>query len=114
MSMLIGILIGFILGLAVTLVLGRRSHGGRPGGGAVVEAGAAPVTGLATHDRLLVDVQRELDGGSEVTLYLFALDGFKDYNDAYGGVCGDALLAWLGRKLRDAGRAYGKPYRMRG
>ena len=23
-------------------------------------------------------------GGREVTLYLFALDGFKEYNDAYG------------------------------
>jgi diguanylate cyclase (GGDEF)-like protein len=112
--MLIGILIGFILGAAVTLVLARRPDGERPRVQPAVEAAADPVTGLATHDRLLADLQRELEGGNEVTLYLFALDGFKDYNDAYGGQCGDALLAWLARKLRDAVGAYGTAYRMRG
>jgi GGDEF domain-containing protein len=114
MSMLIGILIGAILGAAVTLVLARRSDGARSQGVAVAEGVADPVTGLATHDRLLLDVPREPDGGSEVTLYLFALDGFEEYNDAYGAQCGDALLAWLARKLRDAVGAYGTAYRMRG
>src|SRR5207248_11061858 len=65
-------------------------------------------------DRLLSGLRQELDGGSEVTLFLFALDAFKDYNSAYGEVCGDALLAWLARKLRDAVGAYGSAYRMRG
>jgi two-component system, cell cycle response regulator len=114
MPMLIGILIGLILGAAITLVLARRPEADRPGAGSVADGVADPVTGLATHDRLLVDVQRELDGGSEVTLYLFALDGFKEYNDAYGAQCGDALLAWLARKLRDAVGSYGSAYRMRG
>jgi GGDEF domain-containing protein len=112
--MLIGILIGLVLGVAGTLLVSGRSSAPRPGAEPVDETPADAVTGLATHDRLLADVQRELDSGSEVTLYLFALDGFKDYNDAYGGVCGDALLAWLGRKLRDAVGAYGNAYRMRG
>jgi len=112
--MLIGILIGFILGAAVTLVLVRRPGGAQPVAEPVAEAAADSLTGLATHDRLLADAQRELEGGNEVTLYLFALDGFKDYNDAYGEKCGDALLAWLARKLRDAVGAYGTAYRMRG
>jgi two-component system, cell cycle response regulator len=112
--MLIGILIGLVLGVAGTLLVSGRSSAPRPGAEPVDETAADAVTGLATHDRLLADVQRELESGSEVTLYLFALDGFKDYNDAYGGVCGDALLAWLGRKLRDAVGSYGTAYRMRG
>ncbi len=114
MPLLIGFISGAILGAVVTLVLLGRS-GGRGGTGEVsAEALLDPLTGLATHDVLLGDLRRELDGGSEVTLYLFALDGFKDYNDAYGDQCGDALLGWLGRKLRDAVGSYGTAYRMRG
>ncbi|HJS96809.1 MAG TPA: HD domain-containing phosphohydrolase [Solirubrobacteraceae bacterium] len=114
MPLLIGFISGAILGALVTLVLLGRSGGA---GGEARKTGEAlldPVTGLATHDRLLGDLSRELESGSEVTLYLFALDGFKDYNDAYGDQCGDALLGWLGRKLRDAVGSYGSAYRMRG
>ncbi len=114
MPLLIGFISGAILGAVVTLVLLGRSGGAGGAAQATGETLLDPVTGLATHDRLLADVKRELDGGSEVTLYLFALDGFKDYNDAYGDVCGDALLGWLGRKLRDAVGSYGTAYRMRG
>ncbi len=114
MPLLIGFISGAILGSVLTLLLLSRS--GRSGGQAHASGEVAndPVTGLATHERLVADLRRELDGGNEVTLYLFALDGFKDYNDAYGDVCGDALLGWLGRKLRDAVGAYGSVYRMRG
>jgi diguanylate cyclase (GGDEF)-like protein len=114
MPLLIGFISGAILGAVVTLVLLGRSGGAGGATQATLEALLDPVTGLATHDRLLADLKRELDGGSEVTLYLFALDGFKDYNDAYGEQCGDALLDWLGRKLRDAVGSYGTAYRMRG
>jgi GGDEF domain-containing protein len=114
MPLLIGFITGAILGAVVTLVLLGRSGGSSGAAPATPETLLDPVTGLATHDRLLVDVKRELDAGTEVTLYLFALDGFKDYNDAYGDVCGDALLDWLGRKLRDAVGSYGTAYRMRG
>jgi two-component system cell cycle response regulator len=114
MPLLIGFIIGAILGAVVTLVLVGRSGGARGEAPAKAEALLDPVTGLATHDRLLGDLGRELQSGSEVTLYLFALDGFKDYNGAYGDQCGDALLGWLGRKLRDAVGSYGSAYRMRG
>src|SRR5947209_12218250 len=113
MPLLIGFISGALLGWVVTLAFVRRTGGGGGEAGPTGET-VDPVTGLATHDRLLTDLRRELDGGSEVTLYLFALDGFKDYNGAYGDVCGDALLAWLGRKLRDAVGSYGSAYRMRG
>jgi GGDEF domain-containing protein len=114
LSLLIGILIGAGLGAFATLALSARSKGGQAGGEPAGDVLVDPVTGLATHDRLLADIQRELVSGSEVTLYLFALDGFKEYNGAYGDVCGDALLAWLARKLRDAVGSYGTAYRMRG
>ena len=35
-------------------------------------------------------------------LLLFDLDGFKSYNDTFGHLAGDALLARLGAKLDDA------------
>ena len=112
--MLIGIIIGFVLGVAVTLLLHGRTRDGKPGDEPAPKTAADTVTGLATHERLLVDLKAELDRGNEVTLYLFALDGFKEYNGAYGEVCGDALLGWLARKLRDAVGSYGSAYRMRG
>ncbi len=115
MPLLIGFISGAIIGAVVTLVLlGRTGGTGARQVDGSGEARVDPLTGLATHDQLLSDLGRELDGGSEVTLYLFSLDGFKDYNDAYGDQCGDVLLGWLGRKLRDAVGSYGTAYRMRG
>jgi two-component system cell cycle response regulator len=115
MPWLIGFISGAIVGVLATLVVLGRSGGGTAG-----DADSAPdtvtdgVTGLATHDRLVADLKDELDRGHEVTLYLFTLDGFKDYNSAYGDACGDVLLGWLARKLRDAVGSYGAAYRMRG
>ena len=115
MPLLIGLVVGAIVGALVTTLIFLGRSGGRGGvTQAADEMQVDHVTGLPTHDRLVADLRRELEGGSEVTLYLFSLDGFKDYNDAYGDVCGDALLGWLGRKLRDAVGSYGGAYRMRG
>jgi GGDEF domain-containing protein len=75
------------------------------------------ITGLPDADQLQADLQTALapdSEGSPCTLYVFALDGFKDYNDAYGDACGDALLAWLARKLAEAVGEHATPYRMRG
>src|SRR5919204_1775810 len=114
MPLVIGFVSGAIVGAVLTLILLGRSGGAAGEAQPTGKTAADPVTGLPTHDQLLADLRRELDGGNEVTLYLFALDGFKDYNSAYGDVCGDALLAWLARKLRDAVGSYGSAYRMRG
>jgi two-component system, cell cycle response regulator len=114
MAWLIGFVSGAIVGVVATLILLGRSGGAGPDARPDPETQLDLLTGLATHDRLLVDGRNELDRGNEVTLYLFVLDGFKDYNSAYGDACGDALLGWLARKLRDAVGSYGSAYRMRG
>jgi GGDEF domain-containing protein len=114
---LLGMVIGAVLGIVATLtVVGRSDEPGPAGAQPAPEAQVDPVTGLPTHDKLVADLQEALDAGEDrvLTLYLFSLDGFKDYNDAYGDACGDALLEWLARKLRDAVGSYGNAYRMRG
>jgi GGDEF domain-containing protein len=76
-----------------------------------------PITGLPGPDRLHAALNTVLGGAGgdgAWTLYVFALDGFKDYNDAYGDACGDALLAWLAPKLAHAVGEHAFPYRMRG
>jgi diguanylate cyclase (GGDEF)-like protein len=45
---------------------------------------------------------------------VFDLDGFKDYNDAFGHPAGDALLTRLGRRLQTAAGAAGEAYRLGG
>ncbi len=113
---LLGMVVGAILGVVATLtVLGRSGEGGAVAGPAS-KAQVDLVTGLPNHGKLIADLREAIDGGvgRDQTLYLFALDGFKDYNDAYGDPCGDALLEWLARKLRDAVGSYGNPYRLRG
>ncbi len=74
-----------------------------------------PITGLPGVERLQADLRRVMvDPDHRWTLYVFALEGFKDYNDAYGDAIGDALLAWLARKLSDTVGEQGIAYRMRG
>ena len=113
---LLGMVVGAILAVVATLTVVGRSDEPRATGEPAPELQVDPVTGLPTHDRLVVDLQQAVDSGEDrvLTLYLFAIDGFKDYNDAYGDSCGDALLEWLARKLRDAVGSYGNAYRMRG
>ena len=47
-------------------------------------------------------------------LMLFDLDGFKDYNDTFGHLAGDALLSRLGGKLAAAVADHGAAYRLGG
>lgn len=75
-----------------------------------------PLTGLGNRRRLTSDLKAEFDKanpGSSLLL-LFDLDGFKDYNDAYGHVAGDELLARLGARLQRAVEGVGRGYRLGG
>jgi two-component system, cell cycle response regulator len=81
------------------------------------EASVDPVTGLNGLHKLEDDLEAALARplrDSRVALYAFVLDGLKSYNDSYGESSGDAMLAWLGRKLRDGLEDRATAYRLRG
>jgi GGDEF domain-containing protein len=81
------------------------------------EASVDPVSGLLGLHKLEEDLEAALARplrDSRVALYAFVLDGLKHYNDSYGEACGDAMLAWLGRKLRDGLEDRATAYRLRG
>ena len=75
------------------------------------------LTGMANRRKLFDDAERMLralpDGGS-LSLGIFDLDGFKNYNDTFGHPAGDSLLAHLGHQLAAAMRGRGDAYRMGG
>jgi diguanylate cyclase (GGDEF)-like protein len=73
------------------------------------------LTGLGNRRRLYRDLDATLAGRSAgATLALFDLDGFKAYNDGYGHVAGDALLAELSHRLTVAVGGDGVAYRLGG
>src|SRR5215208_913126 len=76
-----------------------------------------PVTGLGNRRLLVGDLRARLAGATEAepaVLMLFDLDGFKRYNDTFGHMAGDALLARLGNKLGAAVAPDGAAYRLGG
>jgi diguanylate cyclase (GGDEF)-like protein len=75
------------------------------------------LTGLRNRRRLLADLDeacRRAAGGERFALVLFDLDGFKNYNDSFGHLPGDALLRRLGQKVEHAVAGWGKAYRLGG
>jgi diguanylate cyclase (GGDEF)-like protein len=74
------------------------------------------LTGLPNRRRLIADLDRRIPRAGEgaAVLMLFDLNGFKDYNDAFGHLAGDALLARLGHALSTALGARGIAYRLGG
>jgi len=75
-----------------------------------------PLTRLGNRRCLTTDLAARLSaaGHAPLVLMLFDLDGFKRYNDTFGHVAGDALLARLGKKLRAAVSPLGSAYRLGG
>jgi diguanylate cyclase (GGDEF)-like protein len=74
------------------------------------------LTGLANRRRLMADLERRAAQGvaDPAVLLLFDLDGFKSYNDAFGHLAGDALLARLGQALERSVQGHGRAYRLGG
>ena len=76
-----------------------------------------PLTGLGNRRSLRADLDRRCaseHAASPSLLLLFDLDGFKAYNDTFGHLAGDSLLALLGSRLTAAARPHGEAYRLGG
>jgi two-component system cell cycle response regulator len=82
-----------------------------------VEARTDALTDLGNRRALTDDLASaiaEPPGSQELLLAMFDLDGFKQYNDSFGHVAGDALLQRLGSRLATAAKHLGSAYRMGG
>ena len=75
-----------------------------------IEATTDALTGLGNRRKLLNDLEHVESGW----LVLLDLDGFKSYNDAFGHLAGDALLARLGRRLEAVAGHGAHAYRLGG
>ena len=77
------------------------------------EANTDALTGMPNRRQLMRDLDDAFASGDVRVLALFDLDGFKLYNDNFGHLAGDALLARLGQGL-EAAVTGGAAYRMGG
>ena len=78
------------------------------------EAVTDALTGLGNRRQMQGALERALAEGADSTAAVFAmfdLNGFKAYNDRFGHLAGDTLLAHLGARLRDAIGPAGRAYR---
>lgn len=64
--------------------------------------------------QMQVEVERSARYGSPLSLCIMDIDNFKIYNDTYGHLCGDAVLAELGRIVRKLVRESDSAYRYGG
>jgi len=81
------------------------------------EARTDSLTGLRNRRSLMADLELQLELASPASpraLLLFDLDGFKEYNDAFGHPAGDGLLVRLAARLADAVGPSGQAYRLGG
>jgi diguanylate cyclase (GGDEF)-like protein len=98
-------LLGSIAGLAIS---NRR---------VVRELSTDPLTGLRNRRALIEELPRVCQRASDqepAYLWFFDLNGFKTYNDSFGHLAGDALLARLGGRLHEALAPHGSVYRLGG
>jgi two-component system cell cycle response regulator len=72
------------------------------------------LTELGNRRRLVLALDEALASGREHLLFMYDLDGFKSYNDAFGHPAGDALLLQVGHRLADAVGPDGEAFRMGG
>ncbi len=76
-----------------------------------------PLTDLPNRRWLIDDLSAALKTARDDrprTLAMFDLDGFKTYNDTFGHLAGDQLLARVGRRLVEFVEPHGRAYRFGG
>ncbi len=81
------------------------------------EALTDSITGLGNRRALVEHLELELRDcveGPGLVLVLLDLNGFKEYNDSFGHLAGDALLTRLGHRLQAALPKGGRAFRMGG
>lgn len=92
----------FIVGHGARTIEALRQSEGR----AQHHANHDTLTGLPNRRALVAQIRQALAAGGAVSLLYMDLDGFKDANDVYGHVAGDALLRDAAERIRrsvDAG-----------
>ena len=81
------------------------------------EARTDSLTGLRNRRCLMADIEMQLSLATLAhprVLLLFDLDGFKEYNDAFGHPAGDGLLVRLAARLAESVGPVGDAYRLGG
>ena len=81
------------------------------------EALTDSLTALGNRRCLMQDLEREVEMATprdQRLLLLYDLDGFKNYNDSFGHMAGDSLLARMGSRLGSRVRPNGQAYRLGG
>jgi diguanylate cyclase (GGDEF)-like protein len=109
MTALMVVALVLLVGAIVALALSAR--------GVRRELRTDPLTGLYNRRALMIELPRACERASEELpsyLWFFDLNGFKQYNDSFGHVSGDALLARLGARLKETVEPFGGAYRLGG
>jgi diguanylate cyclase (GGDEF)-like protein len=104
-----------IFGVLLRLALTFRDHR-RLTHRSIEAAHTDSITGLGNRRALVRRMEELLDAEEQppFVLVLLDLNGFKEYNDSYGHLAGDGLLARLGDRLAAALPAGGQAFRMGG
>ncbi|HEX5225259.1 MAG TPA: diguanylate cyclase, partial [Solirubrobacteraceae bacterium] len=106
-----------MLGLALLMLIGSAAALAAAGRSTKRELRTDPLTRLHNRRALMDDLQRACQRAGEsdpAYLWFFDLNGFKRYNDAFGHLAGDVMLARLGRRLADTVGSHGRAYRLGG
>jgi diguanylate cyclase (GGDEF)-like protein len=108
LTVLITAVLGLLGSIAALAVSARR---------VTRELSTDVLTGLRNRRALIEELPRVCQRASEehpAYVWFFDLNGFKTYNDSFGHIAGDNLLARLGGRLRDVVEPYGAVYRLGG
>jgi diguanylate cyclase (GGDEF)-like protein len=108
LTLLITAILGLLASIVGLVVSSRR---------VVHELQTDVLTGLRNRRALAEELPRVCQRASEelpAYVWFFDLNGFKSYNDSFGHIAGDNLLARLGSRLREVVEPYGAVYRLGG